>query len=435
MAAPVLTREFRMSMLRLIALATLCQPGWLAATAADSDAPLGIAAKYPGDAGIEKDADVLYFWDYENESDWRSPWEGGLRLYTQTTDPENVRFGKGAIEAKLIAGSNGKGDVIRLPEGRDVLYQRYYAKYPIGFAPMPGHGFKLHGFAGVAADKPSWYAQGTAGIRPTGEDKMYAIMIQADGDRVGFYHYHPHQRGKWGDEVKYDITPALGTWRCYEFMMKVNDIGQSNGAITCWVDGKQVGHVDGLQWRTVDTLKINLILDHVYNKVPHDESAYFDNRVVATKYIGPLATEPVKQSKIEKPKAKPTAPPTPAAPAIDVVPHRNAIVQALKDTDIDQEREVSMVLFGRVEHVSIVNVDDRSITVSFNDNAMQVPWQSLGDQDMARIALAHLPGDADALFHAGALAVAGKKTQLREQITDILWRLDSERAKALKELR
>jgi hypothetical protein len=410
-------------------MALMFHPGL---TAADSEEPVGIAARYPGDTDIAKDADVLYFWDYENESEWRSPWGGKLSLYSHITEPANVRFGTGAIEAKLVAGSNGRGDAIRLPEGHDVLYQRYYAKFPAGFAPMPGHGFKLHGFAGVAADKPSWYAQGTAGIRPTGEDKMYAIMVVRDGILPGFYYYHPHQRGKWGDVANWGESAEPGSWHCYEFMTKVNDVGQSNGELACWIDGFEVKRVVGLQWRTVDTLKINLVLDHVYNQVPFDESAYFDNRVVAKKYIGPLAAIPVAPPKPEKRKVE--RPVKPELPAMDTAPHRDAVVQSLKRAVLDPDLEVSMNLLGKTEHVCIAGADDKGIAVSFRDNIIQVPWKSLANADLAKLAVAHLSSDADGLYHAGTLAVAGRDFQACDQIAYLLHALDAERAKALKAL-
>ncbi len=246
----------------------------------------GLAAKYRGDASLAGDPAVLLFYDYEAPDSWRKGWEGGLKYYDHVTDPAHVFQGRGALQARLKKGTTGGGDHLRLRAPETCLFQRYYVKADRGFDFI----MKSHGFGGVGPGLPDWYAQGKAGIKPTGTDKLYGIIFFSPKDvRPSLYYYHPGQKGGYGDHA-YGRTPLpVETWTCLEIMLKVNEVGQNNGEIACWMDGRLTVRVKDLAWRTTPELGINLVLDHVYNSVPHDQLLWFDNRVVARRYIGPMA--------------------------------------------------------------------------------------------------------------------------------------------------
>ena len=106
-------------------------------------------------------------------------------------------------------------------------------------------------------------------------------------------------------------------------MIKLNAIGQHNGEQAFWIDGKKVGHwkpgspegtwmrdqfrtygqwntkpkaFEGFSWRTQNLLQINqatlqwyLSDNQSWPKMKVDKNiVYFDDLVIATKYIGPM---------------------------------------------------------------------------------------------------------------------------------------------------
>ncbi len=282
-----------------------------AAAPAQSDKPSpGLAAKYPDDQGLEKDADVLIFWNYEDADSWKKGWSNSkLGFQKQTTEAANVFRGKGALEQARLAKTNGPGYQFRLKEKNETcLYQRFYAKIPM----ETKHGFKFHGFAGAGPDRPDWYPVGSAGTRPDGEDKFLAILMNRypvkgqdeNTYQAGFYYYHLDQKDGYGDGNTFGPSLKRGDWHCFEYMVKLNDVGEKNGEMKCWIDGKLASEITGLRWRTSQKLPINLLIDHMYSNAkdfPEESRIYIDNRVVARKYIGPIAPKKSAARKPDKP--------------------------------------------------------------------------------------------------------------------------------------
>jgi hypothetical protein len=59
---------------------------------------------------------------------------------------------------------------------------------------------------------------------------------------VGFYCYHAEMKGKYGDNFLWD-KDKLGMlennrWYCIEQYAKLNTVGESNGILRSWIDGK-----------------------------------------------------------------------------------------------------------------------------------------------------------------------------------------------------
>ena len=102
--------------------------------------------------------------------------------------------------------------------------------------------------------------------------------------------------------------PQRGKWYCYEFMVRVNTPGKNDGELKWWVDGKLTADLPDLNFRSIPLLKINnasVILGA--NQTTQITTKWYDNIVmaksynvvIATKYIGPMAS------------ASPTPTPTP----------------------------------------------------------------------------------------------------------------------------
>ena len=97
-------------------------------------AQVGIAARYPRDAGIEADADVIMTEMFERNSvaEIASGWTncqntGGMSL---TTD---VPAGSGGTRSLLMTALGGRSTgghlYKKLAPGHDQIYMRYYIKY------------------------------------------------------------------------------------------------------------------------------------------------------------------------------------------------------------------------------------------------------------------------------------------------------------------
>ena len=76
-------------------------------------------------------------------------------------------------------------------------------------------------------------------------------------------------------------------------MLKANTVGQRDGRVAYWVDGKLIGDFPNLRLRDVESLKINFLSITFYlnpNKLREDK-IWYDDLVAATSYIGPIVEE------------------------------------------------------------------------------------------------------------------------------------------------
>jgi len=284
----------------------------------------GLASKYPGDAGIDKDPDVVFAENFEAGSI-----DGVLARWEDQKDKQTF-----SLVADIAPGSSGKSALLqthtggqgtggglyrRLMPGYTQLFARFYVKFD-------PNCFEIHHFGTtLGGNNPaSRWPQVKAGINPPG-DKGFWVGIEPFGSawRWDYYAYWVDMRGspprgqKWGNSFIRDpeIRVTRGTWQCVEFMLKMNTVGEMDGEMALWIDGKRISHLgkgfpngnwthdkftpnekgppfEGFRWRTVEDLKLNFIWLYVYiTKAPdgHVSKVWFDDVVVAKKYIGPLA--------------------------------------------------------------------------------------------------------------------------------------------------
>jgi len=278
----------------------------------------GIAARYPGDAGIASDPDVILaddFESYSSASGLTSRWTqaqhtGNLRI---ATEPANRHAGSKALEMTVpVTSSEVSNNLIkRLGPGEDVLFLRYYAKYDAGFNVLGSS----HNGSTISAN----YC--CPGVPADGFNKFF-VSYEAGRDTssvanpglLNIYIYHPEQRDVWGDHFyptgrvvpfdqtpgnfgpnfvsRPDVIPELGRWYSYELMVKANTPGQRDGRIAMWLDGKLIADFPNLRLRETTTLKIDqFTLDlHVRQNTLGIARKYYDNVVAARSYIGPMST-------------------------------------------------------------------------------------------------------------------------------------------------
>ncbi len=282
----------------------------------------GIAAKYPGDAGIEKAPAVVFADGFETGLD---KWERSYGDRRVTHQPENVHSGKSAVEFTLAwprpdGRSNGGLQHLFQP-GYDLLFYRYYAKF--GKDTELYHGGTHNGGAIWGTTMETNNVK--AGLRADGRNQFTARLdtwrpnnqIASPGN-LCLYSYHPEQKSKYGDQlfpsgrilpdrktserpysedsfvVRPDIIPERDRWYCYEIMVKTNTPGQRDGRLAFWVDGKLAADFPHFRLRDAEELKANLINVSLYTqnrRVQGGCAMWYDDVVAATSYIGPMVGE------------------------------------------------------------------------------------------------------------------------------------------------
>lgn len=281
----------------------------------------GIAANHPGDVGIEADPAVIYadgFEDYSQASDLNRKWDAvyqnqDIRIATESA---NVYFGKKALEFTVPQQNNelsNATDKLVNPE-RDGLFLRYYSKfqppYDVVGSSHNGSSISAHYFIN---------GQATPGVPANGTNKFLINLENWRGDvgtispgPLNVYVYHPEQRSQYGDHFfpsgmvlpnsslafdfgrnfvsRSDVTPELGRWYCYEYMVQANAPGQRNGRIAFWLDGKLIADFGNLRLRDLETLKIDRfgLSFHIGSNPNGETKKWYDNVVAASSYIGPL---------------------------------------------------------------------------------------------------------------------------------------------------
>lgn len=271
----------------------------------------GLAAKYPGDAGIAKDEAVLFHDDFESGeigSKWDDVKRRKVRGATDATDPFSVESDKSIVRgrrsAKVRLTKDGHEDATLskwLKPGYDELHMRHYVRYGTDY------GYHGHGGSGFMADAGKGGFKG-AGKPPEG-DKHFWATLEPIGPRewdppgaLIFYAYwwkmKPDGRGNhWGNwfQPKPDQVPRRETWTCVEWRVKANATGKDDGELDCWIDGTKRGEFRKINWRSTDELKINSVQLSLWLEPQSyaragggtTRTVWYDDIVVATKPIGP----------------------------------------------------------------------------------------------------------------------------------------------------
>jgi hypothetical protein len=186
---------------------------------------------------------------------------------------------------------------------------------------------KVHHFLNVGGGPIDdyWAPYGNAGCRPNGKRAMGTTVDFKEGSHeTFFYTYFPAMKCDsaaacaqyndpqkvcdgcakkdmpctngleccWGNHFKpaTPVTLPLGKWFCFEMMMKQNDIGQKNGEMAYWVEGKLALHVKNMEFRTDSKLQLNKVgLQHYLttsDAAGHSNQVWFDDVVVSTQPVG-----------------------------------------------------------------------------------------------------------------------------------------------------
>lgn len=282
---------------------------------------VGIASKYPADAGIEANAAVVFAHNFERDErteDLRHTWDVVFHDETiQITDaPQHVHAGRKALQLTFPQrpGEVGNGLMKKLARQTDILFLRFYQKFD-GELDVTGAA-SFHNGGTIAA---RYYADGRSspGRRADGRNKFMVGLestVYSNAPAPGHltvYIYHPEQRHDYGDiffptgvvqpnsslpgnfgphvQPRANLLPELGTWTCYELMVKANTPGARDGRVAFWVDGKLIADFPNLRLRDLEDLKIDFfsIGGYINPNPVRTNMLWYDDVVAATSYIGP----------------------------------------------------------------------------------------------------------------------------------------------------
>ncbi len=312
----------------VLVVLSLFSTNYTFAEGSQSAAIRGLAAKYKGDRGIERDPNVIFVESFEEGSleAVASRWEGvqSREIMSLSTDVPETSSGKHSLLMTHVGGQGNGGHLYRsLLPGYDQLFVRFYVKFDPECYPIH-HFVHLGGY-----NPPTRWPQGGAGIRPAGDDR-FTTGVEPYGKnwRWDFYSYWMGMRSSpdkhsWGNDFINDpsLKVQRGRWTCVELMMKMNDpVTEKNGEQSLWIDGRpwvkdgqMVSHLgkgfpkgkwvwdsfipdpggtpfEGFQWRSDEKLKLNFLWVLLYiTDAPagHISKVWFDDIVVAKSYVGP----------------------------------------------------------------------------------------------------------------------------------------------------
>jgi hypothetical protein len=278
-------------------------------SAEESRTTKGLAAQYPGDAGIAKDPAVLFHEDFETGlpgERWDEVKTRGKSAVPAVQQEKAAAIARGTCSARVMLGKDGFSDISlykNLAPGREELFMRHYVRYG------KDYGYHGHGGSGFMADAGKGEFKG-AGKAPDG-DKFFWATLEPIGGRgrwqapgaLIFYAYwwkmKPDGRGNhWGNwfEPEPVHIPVPETWLCVEWRVKINTPAQDDGELDCWIDGKKCGEFRAINWRETESLKLNKAWLTLWLEADnYDQSGggttrtvWYDDVVVATQYIGPV---------------------------------------------------------------------------------------------------------------------------------------------------
>ena len=303
----------------------------------------GLALRYPGDAGIEKDPAVILVETFGSgtPAELKGRWSeanntSGMAFVPGVRDSADGN----ALEIRSVGGTDNGGHLYNsLAGGYDEIYLRYYVRYD-------EDSFYHHtgGYIGGFNPATAW-PQGLCCHAPEGDFALSAAFEIHENGEMDFYNYWADMK-PWGLVVtpnQFETDPRTGAskpkasgngflagsrpvfnfdrWYAVEFRVKVGTPGVYDGELSLWVDGQLVnewgpgypsGHWEdpgtnfvpdptdttsfgGFRWRTDEALRLNWIwLAHYDTTSPvgHTSRVSYDNIIVATEYIGPIAPTP-----------------------------------------------------------------------------------------------------------------------------------------------
>ena len=276
--------------------------------ALDTVLETGLAEKYPLDRDIARDPAVLFASGFDGLW-WSKGWtSNSFRSDAKAVD-EDVPNAFEPLIGRALKVTIRRGHHLGLDlsyrfaaEGHEEpedIYVRYYMRFGDNWNPSADGG-KLPGLAGrygkagwgmrQSDGYNGWSMRSEFAARPAGDKSTRAMTA------VGSYAYHAEIADSSGDYFDWSDGPSAllenNRWYAVEQHVKLNTPGKRDGVFTAWIDGHKVIDRRSIVYRRTLRLKIEEVWFNVYHggttPAAQDMALYFDNVVVARRYIGPL---------------------------------------------------------------------------------------------------------------------------------------------------
>jgi hypothetical protein len=283
----------------------------------------GIADRYPKDVNIETNPNVIFVEEFEDSiADVIARWTDHLEntSYIDTDVPPGSPAGSHSIAIPRTPKDMGGHFLKSWPTNYDRLYARFYIK----FTSPPHHsGVWLGGEKVTGGPR---YPDPHAGLPPcridecAKQDRAAWFWSSAEPSPYGFFdsysaflNMRPDGKGThWGNMLTMNKSARIpaNTWTCVEHMIKVNDVGDTNGEYAMWLNGETLSELGkgfpagaweggqftqtrngrpfgGIEWRDDAGFGVNYIWMQNYNET--NNIVWYDHLVVATSHIGCMA--------------------------------------------------------------------------------------------------------------------------------------------------
>ncbi len=202
--------------------------------AGGSSAGEGLAAKYPGDVGIETDPAVVWVENCEAATvDALASRYDQVRTNGMALVPDVPGASSGSTSCRFTASGDGPNAVDlykRLDPGYDELFVRWYARYQANGA-WHHSGMWIGGYNPVLS-----YPSPQAGLKPDGDDRFHFAFEPFErgaSPRMDFYGYWMNMRSwmdqpsgntaYYGNSIIHDPgLVAEDAWQCFEVHLRLN---------------------------------------------------------------------------------------------------------------------------------------------------------------------------------------------------------------------
>lgn len=174
------------------------------------------------------------------------------------------------------------------------LYVSYDVKFSKDFDFV--RGGKLPGLCGYNTQQAPKDGCNTGGGFPTGYDGWSARGMWREDGILENYMYHADQFYQYGDDEYWDAKAVPGQWHTFQHRIVLNTVGEANGIVEAWFDGKKVLSSNNMLYRKTADIGINLFYFSTFyggadpSWAPAtDQTMYFDNFRIATTPIDTTA--------------------------------------------------------------------------------------------------------------------------------------------------
>lgn len=276
-----------------------------------SDPILGLAARYPQDRGLDKDAAVIFASGFESPK-WQDEWtQVAPQDKIDTVEPNTGFLGfesmqGSALRARIAKGSTTALDTLykfakQTGSEPEEVYFRYYLRLADDWN-QTVQGGKLPGISGTYG-RAGWGGRKSNGRNGWSARGLFKLTIPegnplANTTPIGFYCYHADMESPYGTNwvwtTNYCGYLTTNRWYAIEQQCRLNTAGERDGILRGWVDGQLAFEKTDVRFRLTDELKIEQIWMNVYHggtvPSPYDQHLFIDNVVIARRYIGPMVS-------------------------------------------------------------------------------------------------------------------------------------------------